>query len=117
MELGSLKILLVNFFYGATLRLITKQKKILYFGLIYLGLLIFPSSLLAKQAGKEDFLFDLDSDIQIASKYKQPLSEAPSIVSVITANEIENMGARDIRDVLKRIPGSVQRPARPHLEH
>ncbi len=47
----------------------------------------------------------LNSDVQIATKTILKLDEAPSIVSVISDKEIKNMGARDLRDVLRTIPG------------
>ena len=47
----------------------------------------------------------LNQEITIATKSKQKISEAPSIVTIITAEEIKNMGARDLRDVLEIVPG------------
>ncbi|MFI5203052.1 MAG: TonB-dependent receptor plug domain-containing protein, partial [Flavobacteriales bacterium] len=43
----------------------------------------------------------------IAAASKKPLSsrESPSIVSLITAEEIKNSGARDLIDVLRLVPG------------
>src|ERR1051325_5355449 len=43
----------------------------------------------------------------IAAASKKPLSarESPSIVSLITAEEIANSGARDLIDVLRLVPG------------
>ncbi|MBI4745917.1 MAG: TonB-dependent receptor [Deltaproteobacteria bacterium] len=43
--------------------------------------------------------------IVTATKHTQTLQDAPAIASVITADEIRQMGARDLMDVLKRIPG------------
>lgn len=43
--------------------------------------------------------------INIATKSRVEVSKAPSIVTVITAQEIENMGARKLTDVLRIIPG------------
>ncbi|CAM2068804.1 TonB-dependent receptor [Sulfidibacter corallicola] len=47
----------------------------------------------------------LNLKVSIASRMEQDVSEAPSIVSVITAQEIENMGARTLEDVLRTVPG------------
>ena len=47
----------------------------------------------------------LNQEVTIATKTKQRISEAPGILTVITAEEIKNMGARDLRDVLKNISG------------
>ncbi len=47
----------------------------------------------------------MDLDVEVATKTKVSIQDAPSIVSVITANEIKNVGARDIEDILKSVPG------------
>ncbi|MDM8525968.1 TonB-dependent receptor [Desulfococcaceae bacterium HSG8] len=43
--------------------------------------------------------------VTIATKTKMTSQEAPSIVSVITGDEIRNMGARNIGDVIRNVPG------------
>lgn len=43
--------------------------------------------------------------ITIASKREEKVKDAPSIVTVITGKEIENMGARTITDILRSVPG------------
>ena len=48
--------------------------------------------------GNEDF-------ISIATGRKQPISRAPSVASVVTAEQIKNMGAKDISEVMETIPG------------
>ncbi|MEJ2627460.1 MAG: TonB-dependent receptor [bacterium] len=61
----------------------------------------------------------LNMEVTTASKTSQKISEAPSIVSVITANEIKNMGARDIVDVLRTVAGidlALDKPALPGNE-
>ncbi len=47
----------------------------------------------------------MNTKVSIATKSDQPLSETPSIVSVITAEDIKNMGARELVDVLQTVPG------------
>lgn len=47
----------------------------------------------------------MEIPVTIATKHAMPVHEAPSIVSVITSRDIENMGARDLVDVLRIIPG------------
>jgi outer membrane receptor for ferrienterochelin and colicin len=47
----------------------------------------------------------LDITISIAAGKAQKLEEAPGIVSVITAEEIQRLGARTLADVLKTVPG------------
>ncbi|MCP4107189.1 MAG: TonB-dependent receptor [Desulfobacteraceae bacterium] len=43
--------------------------------------------------------------VTVATKTEITAQEAPAIVSVISAKEIRNMGARDIIDVLRTVPG------------
>ncbi len=43
--------------------------------------------------------------VTVATKTAMTVQEAPSIVSVITGEQIRNMGARDIIDVLRIVPG------------
>lgn len=47
----------------------------------------------------------LNLEVTVATKTAMAVEEAPSIVSVITGEEIENMGARNIVDVLRTVPG------------
>ncbi len=46
-----------------------------------------------------------DTYVEIASRRSQVLEEAPSIVSVISKEDIATYGARDLSDVLRMIPG------------
>jgi len=52
----------------------------------------------------EDFYGDEDF-ISLATGSKQLIRKAPSVASVITADDIRNMGARNIVDVLDTVPG------------
>ena len=54
---------------------------------------------------KEELLFLQEETVSIASRYQQPISQAPSNVYVITAEDIRRSGATDIPTVLRRIPG------------
>ena len=45
----------------------------------------------------------LDMEVTTASKTKRRVSEAPAIVSVITQQEIEDMGARSMEDILRTV--------------
>ena len=87
---------------------------------IFLFFLLFsyPRSILAINSSKNDKDISetaLDDElawlkaeseyISIATKGLQKVSEAPSIVTVITAKEIEDMGARTLTDVLRIVPG------------
>ncbi len=48
-------------------------------------------------------LFDLE--VTIASGFKQTVARAPAVTSVITAQDIEAMGATDLDEVLETVPG------------
>ncbi len=43
--------------------------------------------------------------VSVAGQKNQLLQEAPSIISVITSEEIKNYGARDISEILRMVPG------------
>lgn len=47
----------------------------------------------------------VNEKVQVASLTETTLLDAPAVVSVITAAEIQRMGARDLRDVLRYVPG------------
>lgn len=47
----------------------------------------------------------MDVEVVSASKTAQNLSEAPSILSVVTEKEIEKMGVTSLVDILKHVPG------------
>lgn len=60
----------------------------------------------------EDDYFDMSLEellqvkvVTVASGVAQTIAQAPSVVSVITAEEIEAMGATDLDEVLETIPG------------
>lgn len=69
---------------------------------------IIPSAVYADE--EVDALFDLDIEdliVSVASKKNELINDAPSVVSVITADDIKRYGANNLLDVLKRAP-SVQ---------
>lgn len=47
----------------------------------------------------------LNTEITVASKSKESLNDAPSSVSVFTADEIRNMGITHIQELLNYVPG------------
>ncbi|HEU5338880.1 MAG TPA: TonB-dependent receptor plug domain-containing protein, partial [Sulfuricaulis sp.] len=47
----------------------------------------------------------LNLEVYSASKFTQKVSEAPSSVSIVTADDIRTYGYRTLADILKRIPG------------
>lgn len=54
---------------------------------------------------KELLLFYEEADLYTATKRTTTLRKAPAIATIITAEEIRNMGARNLLDVLKIVPG------------
>lgn len=52
----------------------------------------------------EDFYGDADM-ISIATGKAQPIAKAPSVATVITAKQIEQMGATDLDQILETVPG------------
>jgi iron complex outermembrane receptor protein len=46
-----------------------------------------------------------EETVSVASRYEQPISEAPSNVYVITDEDIRQSGSPDLPTVLRRIPG------------
>ena len=54
---------------------------------------------------QEEALYLKEETVSIASRYEQPISQAPSNVYVITDEDIRHSGAPDLPTVLRRIPG------------
>lgn len=54
---------------------------------------------------KELLMFFEEQDLVTATKRPTSLRKAPAIATIITADEIKNMGARNLLDVLKMVPG------------
>lgn len=53
----------------------------------------------------DEALYLKEETVSIASRYEQPISQAPSDVYVITDEDIRNSGATDIPTMLRQIPG------------
>lgn len=81
-----------------------------FFMTISLTLVICSTASLAEDFDEEveeelaDFYGDEDF-VSIATGSKQLIHKAPSVASVFTADDIKNMGATDIDDVLEAVPG------------
>lgn len=60
----------------------------------------------SKDTTKEELLlFYEEKDLVVATKREIPLRKAPAIATIITDEEIKNMEARNLMDVLKMVPG------------
>ncbi len=53
----------------------------------------------------ELLMFFEEKDMETATKRTTSLRRAPAIATIITADEIRNMGARNLLDILKMVPG------------
>ena len=53
----------------------------------------------------ELLMFFEEKDLETATKRATSLRKAPAIATIITAEEISNMGARNLLDILKMVPG------------
>ena len=64
-----------------------------------------PHSTIAAEESTAELELLKEETVSIASRYEQPISEAPSNVYVITDEDIRHSGATDLPTVLRRIPG------------
>ncbi len=74
--------------------------------LLFSSALLFSLPLAAQPMDGDDDLLMMDEEmISIATGGLQPISRAPAVATVITARDIEAMGARDLDEVLETVPG------------
>jgi outer membrane receptor for ferrienterochelin and colicins len=84
------------------------MKTILLIGIILIGL--FPGLVMAHHGDDHsdiDALLELELEeltVSVASKREEKISEAPSIVTVVTAEDIQRFGGQTLFDVLGRLP-------------
>ena len=60
---------------------------------------------LAEEIATEAIWFGYKEEVTIATRHETKISKAPSIVTVITAEEIKNLGYRTFVEILRTIPG------------
>ena len=72
----------------------------LYYGI--LALILFPSKAYSEDAFQ---FFAEEAKVITASKQDQTLAHATSVMTVVTAADIELWGVRTLYEVLKRVPG------------
>ncbi len=72
-----------------------------------LGLLFPPLAGFAAEANLLDMSIDdlAKVEIKIASVTAKPIQAQPAVVSVVTAKDIQESGAHDLKDILQQIPG------------
>jgi len=66
---------------------------------------LYPQVAVNTQTEKDLHLFFEDRELVTATKRPTSLRKAPANATIITADEIRNMGARNLLDVLKMVPG------------
>lgn len=64
-----------------------------------------PMSAATSDLLRQEVLYLREESVSIAVRREQPISEAPSNVDVITAEDIRRSGATDIPTILRRLPG------------
>src|SRR5262249_33106789 len=60
------------------------------------------------EPGEVDTELNLATLVQTAAKGVPPVQEAPAIITIIPADEIVDRGARDLSDVIDRVPGWIR---------
>ncbi len=60
---------------------------------------------MAEEISAEAVWFGFSEEVTIATRHETPASKAPSIVTVITAEEIKNLGYRTFVEVLRTVQG------------
>ena len=65
----------------------------------------FETSTIAEGVSTEALWFGFDEEVTIATRHETQISKAPSIVTVITAEEIKNLGYRTFVEILRIVPG------------
>lgn len=74
-------------------------------GVTVFSQVMLPESQIEREIDEEFKWLQEEAIVITASKKEEHISDAPAVVSVIHAEDIRNMGARDIIDVLLTVPG------------
>ncbi len=72
---------------------------------IYSTSFAYEMAALESETAEDLLLFFEEAELIIATRHATPVRKAPAIATVITAKEIRNMGARNLFDILRRVPG------------
>jgi iron complex outermembrane receptor protein len=76
---------------------------------LFTSLTLSCSSFAAEEATSLDELLAMDLgeilEVQVATGTKKQVSDAPAVVSVITADDIKAMGVRTLAEAVERVPG------------
>ncbi|MBW2605361.1 MAG: TonB-dependent receptor [Deltaproteobacteria bacterium] len=75
---------------------------------ILLAVLILPGFSLAQN--RADEIHELE-EVVVTATHKMKMLDTPASISIITAKELEEMGAKNIAEALKKIPGVIDKSA------
>jgi outer membrane cobalamin receptor len=82
------------------------MKNVSFGRLILIAVLALSQFSTARAEGSDAFqFFQEEAKVAIATQHEQTVEQAPNIVSVVTRRDIEAYGARDLADILRRVPG------------
>ncbi|MBI5894195.1 MAG: TonB-dependent receptor [Deltaproteobacteria bacterium] len=74
--------------------------------LVFFLLFSYPAALSAQERDELLLFFEeKELYVEAASRIREPASESPAIINIITQEEIRDLGARNLLDVLYTIPG------------
>ncbi len=88
-----------------------KAQLFIVVSIVMISLLFEPERLFAAAPESWDEMYEMSVEellaieVSIATRFPMASKEAPAIISVVTAAEIRNMGAENIIDILRTIPG------------
>ncbi len=88
-----------------------KARPFIIVSILMIFLLFEPERLFAAEPESWDEMYEMSVEellaieVSIATRFPMASNEAPSIISVVTAVEIRNMGAENIIDILRTVPG------------
>lgn len=84
------------------------MKRVRYRTLVWVCALLLPVTAFAQDTAEEEDLalaYGDKATVSIATGSRQSLRRAPAVASVITAEDIKAMGARDFDEVMETVPG------------
>lgn len=85
------------------------MRKMNFMPSMVIGLVFLASGVTAwaqeKAVSEEKLLFMEVPMVETPSKKSEPATEAPAVITVITAQDIKNMGAKNLLEVLRTVPG------------
>lgn len=72
---------------------------------LFVNLMLASAAAAFEDIKSDEELFFMDIPVSVAARTTQNSSEAPAVLTIITAEEIQNSGARELSDILSMVPG------------